>query len=133
MRKSRRALTDQQGRLPIVVHERSEHQEQRVLGGQVFQVVGAVVVHHDLPELPFPKQLLALAGGREVGEGGLTQLQPASIEPIRAVDVDGTADVIDVVQYERSAVEDHRSDGGRSLGQGETLGQIAGSDDTGFT
>lgn len=101
-----------------------------MLGRQMFQVVGAIVVHHNFPKLPLPEQLFALAGGREIGERGFAQLQPTPVEPIRAVDIDGAAHVIDVVQYKRSAVEDHWSGGPLDR---ETLGQVAGSDNTSLT
>lgn len=63
----------------------------------MLQIVGAIVVHYDFLELSLPEQLFALASVCEIGEGGLPQLESASVEAIRAVDVDGTAYVIDVV------------------------------------
>lgn len=103
-----------------------------MLSGQVFQIVGAIVVHYDFLELSFPEQLFALASGREIGESGLPQLESASIETIRAVDVDGTAYVIDVVQYKRSAIQNHWWNGGGSFEMHETLGEVAGGDDAGL-
>jgi len=124
-------LTDQQSWLPIVVDERREHQEQRMLGRQMLQVVGAVIVHYDLLQLSPPEQLLALASRHEISEGGLAELEPTPVETIRTVDVDGAAHVIHVVQDKRSAVEDDRRGGGgsRDLEMRETMGQVVGSDD----
>jgi len=103
-----------------------------MLSGQMLQFVGAVVVHYDFLELSLPKQLFALANGCEIGEGGLSLLESASVEAIRAVDVDGTAYVIDVVQYKWSAIQNHWRNGEGSLEMHETLGEIAGGDDADF-
>lgn len=98
----------------------------------MLQVVGAVVVYYDFLELSLPEQLFALASGSEIGEGGLPQLKSASVEAIRAVDVDGTAYVINIVQYEWSAIQNHRRNGGGSLEMHETLGEVVGGDDAGL-
>lgn len=104
-----------------------------MLSGQVLQVVGAVIIHYDFLELSLPEQFFALASGCEIGESGLPQLESAPVEAIRAVDVDGTAYVIDVVQYKRSAVQNHGRNGGGSLDEmHETLGEVVGGDDAGL-
>lgn len=103
-----------------------------MLSGQVFQVVGAIVVHYDFLVLSLPEELFALAHGCEIGESGLPQLEPASVKAIRAVDVDGTADVIDVVQYKRSAIQNHWRNGGGSFEMRETPGEVVGGDDAGL-
>ena len=124
--------TDQQSRFSIIIHKGGEHQKQWMLCGQMLEVIGAVIVHYDFLELSSPEQLFALASGRKIGESGLSQLQSASVETIRAVDVDSAAYMIDVVQYKRSAVQNHRRNGGGSLETRETLSEIAGSDDAGL-
>jgi len=53
--KNRTVLTDQQSWLPVIVNERCEYEEQRMLGRQMFQVVGAVIVYYDLLELSPPE------------------------------------------------------------------------------
>lgn len=68
-----------------------------MLSRQVFQIVGTIVVHYDFLKLSLPEQLFALASSCEIGESGLPELESASVEAIRAVDVNGTAYVIDVV------------------------------------
>lgn len=104
-----------------------------MLGIQVFQIVGAIVVHYDVLELPSSEQLFALASGREIGEGGLSQQESAPVEAVRTVDVESTADVIGIVLYKCSAVEDHRRLDGELLGEThEALGKIVGTDDASF-
>lgn len=98
----------------------------------MFQVVGAVVVHYDFLELSLPEQLFALASSCEISESSLPQLESASVEAIRAVDIDGTAYMIDVVQYKRSAIQNHWRNGGGSFEMHETLGEVAGGDDAGL-
>lgn len=78
-----------------------------MLDGQPVHVVGAIVVNDDLPVMPPTQQLLPLPRVREIGEGGLAQLQPPPVEPIRAVHVDRPPHVVHVVQYEGAAVEQH--------------------------
>lgn len=132
-KKNRIIFTDQQSWLPIVIHECSKYQEQWVLSRQVFEIVGAIVVHYDFLELSFPEQFFAFASGREIGESSLPQLESTSVEAIRAVNVDGTAYVIDVVQYKRPAIQNHWWNGGGPFEMHETLGEVAGGDDTGLT
>lgn len=99
----------------------------------MLQVIGAVIVHYDFLELSSPEQLFALASGCEISESSLPQLKSASVKTIRAVDVESATYMIDIIQYKRSAVQNHRRRvGGGSLETRETLSEIAGSDDAGL-
>lgn len=79
-----------------------------MLNGQSVHVVGVVVVDDHFPVVSPPEEFLALPGGGQIGEARFSQLQPAPVEPIRAVHVDGTSDVVHVVQDERSTIEENR-------------------------
>lgn len=99
-------LTDKKSRFPIIVDESAKYKEERMLNGQVLEIGGAVVVDDDLAVVSASEYVLALPGGDEIGEGGLSELEPPSVESVRAVDIDGAANVVDVVDDERPTVEE---------------------------
>lgn len=68
-------------------------------------VPGAIVVHHDLPVGSLLQDFLVLPGGRQVSESRLALLQPPPVEAVRAVDIDGPADVAHVVGDERPTIQ----------------------------
>ena len=102
-----KSLTQKKRRLPVVVQERDEHEEQGMLNGQPVHVVGAVVVDDHLSIVPPAQQFLALPGVRQIGQARLPQLQPPPVESVRAVHVDRSPHVVHVVQDERPAIEQH--------------------------
>lgn len=68
-----------------------------MLNGQMLQVIGAVIVHYNFLKLSPPEQLFALASSCEIGESSFPQLESASVETIRAVNVDCAAYMIDII------------------------------------
>lgn len=106
-------LTEKEGGVPVVLHERGKHQKERVRRRQTLEVGGAVVVDHDLLESALLEQVLALARRGEVGERRFALLQAPSVEAVGAVDVDGAADVVDVVRQEGAAI--HHQEAGSLL------------------
>ena len=75
-----------------------------MLSGQMFKVDGTIIVNYHLPIKSSPQYILALPGGGQVSQRGLALLQASTIEPIGAVDVDGTAHVVNIVERERPAI-----------------------------
>lgn len=73
--------------------------------GNPLLVASRVVVYNHFAVGPFFEYFLALSRGGEVGQGGLSLLQPPSVEPVRAVDVDGAGDVVHVVAHEGPTVQ----------------------------
>lgn len=69
-------------------------------------VLGRVVVHYHLAKGAGPQQFLAFPSRRQVGQADLTLLEAATVEAVGTVEVDGAADVVDVVGKERSTVDD---------------------------
>ena len=90
----------------MVLDQSVQDQEQGVTGWQRLQTVGAFVVDkHFLPGA-FLQKLFAVFGGSQISQCGLALLQPLPIKPVAAVDVDGAADMVDIVGDEGPAVDD---------------------------
>lgn len=89
----------------------------------MFQLGGAIIVNHDLSVMSLSENVLALSGCREVGQGGFSQLQTTSIETIGTIDVNGISDMIDVVENERTTIEEHRT---RRWIVKDSFGQLGG-------
>lgn len=103
---SKNWLTNKQWRFLVIVNQGRQHEQQRMAYGNPLLIAGRVVVYNHFAEGSFFEYFLALPRGGEVGQGGLSLLQPPPVEPVRAVDVDGPRDVVHVVAHEGPAVQE---------------------------
>ena len=95
----------QHDRFAAVFEQSVKNDEDGMAGRERLETVGRLVVDDDLLPGSLLEHLLALLGGGQVCQDGLALLQPLPVEPVAAVDVDGAADVVDVVRDERAAVD----------------------------
>lgn len=101
--------TQKKSGLSVILQQRNEHKEERMLNRQSIHIIGAIIVNNHLPIMPSSQQLFTLPGSGQISETRFPQLQPPPIEPIRAVHVNSSSYVIHIIKNKRATVQQHRA------------------------
>ena len=73
---------------------------------ELLQAVRAVIIDNHFLPCPLLQELLPFFGGGQICQGGLALLQSFPVEPVTAIDIDGSPDVVHIVCNEGPAVQE---------------------------